>query len=104
MPARHSHGAWFLANALYEEDVGLAVPVHSLERAPTGFRRGAVRALRQAIEARWSVKARAVLGPRMSDSKFITILGRSVCWKDDDAIEYAADPAHRLAILRAFDL
>ena len=59
---------------------------------------------RSAIEAKWSVKVRAVLGPRSADHKTITILGRGVAWKDDDAIEYSAEPARRAALLRAFEL
>ena len=41
-------------------------------------RRGAVGELRAAMESKWSVKVRAVLGPRSKDDKAITILGRSV--------------------------
>ena len=67
-------------------------------------RRSAVRELRTAMEDKWSVKVRAVLGPRLNDDKRITILGRGVTWKDEDATEYIADPAHREAILKAFDL
>ena len=56
------------------------------------------------MESKWSVKVRAVLGPRSKDDEAITILGLSVVWRDGDAIEYAADPAHRDAILKAFSL
>ena len=67
-------------------------------------RRGAVRDLRAAMEGKWSVKVRAVLGPRLDDDRRITILGRGVNWRDRDAVEYGADPAHRKAILKGFDL
>ena len=67
-------------------------------------RRCAVRDLRAAMEGKWSVKVRAVLGPRLDDDRRITILGRGVIGRDGDATEYAADPAHRKAILKAFGL
>lgn len=67
-------------------------------------RRSAVRELRAAMEDTWGVKVRAVLGPRLNDDKRITILGRGVTWKDEDAVEYIADIEHREAILQAFDL
>ena len=63
-----------------------------------------MRDLRAAMDGKWSVKVRAVLGPRPDDDKRITILGRGVIWRDGGATEHASDPAHRKAILKAFDL
>jgi len=59
LPARDVGGAWFLANALATGDVGLAVPVQSLIRKPTGFNTPVVRALGVACRDQAVVQAMA---------------------------------------------
>ena len=49
----------------------------------------------------FEVKVRARLGPDKSDDSEVTILGRTVRWKDW-GIEYEADPRHRSEVLNYF--
>ena len=53
------------------------------------------------MKERCEIKVRGRLGPEEGDDKEVTIIGRTVKWKDW-GIEYAADPRHRNEVMKYF--
>ena len=59
--------------------------------------------IQEAMASWYEIKVRALLGPEAGDAKEITILNRTVRWKDDE-IEYEADSRHAEKIWEAMGL
>ena len=105
------YAAKFVDEANFERGVGssvsfwqksrdLACVVHGYDFTFCGFDED-LDWIENMMTSWFEVKVRARLGPGKSDDSEVTILGRTVRWKDW-GIEYEADPRHRSEVLNYF--